>query len=130
MSIWGKRVPVKRLAVAVAIFVVAGLVSVTTKPRAREITLVAKGMAFYVEGNATANPVIDVKAGETVRIILRNEDRGMTHDFAVPASKVSTDLLNWNQQDAVTFEVPGTPGIYEYVCKPHLVMMKGTLRVN
>jgi len=130
MSIWGKKVPLTRVAVVVAIFVVAGLASVMTKPRVREVTLVAKGMAFYVEGSDAANPVIEARAGETLRVIVRNEDRGMTHDFAVPAAKASTDLLNWNQEDVVTFDVPSQPGSYEYVCRPHLVMMKGTLRVN
>jgi plastocyanin len=28
------------------------------------------------------------------------------------------------------FEVPTTPGTYEYVCRPHLAMMRGTLRVT
>jgi plastocyanin len=116
----------------VALFVgVAGLLPVMTKPRAREITLVAKEMAFYRDGDGgTANPVIEARAGETIRVVLVNRDRGLTHDFAVPAAEASTDLLEWNERDEVTFDVPETPGTYEYVCRPHLLMMKGTLRVT
>jgi plastocyanin len=65
-----------------------------------------------------------------LRVILRNRDRGMTHDFAVPTAKAATDALIWNEEDSVTFEVPAEPGVYEYVCRPHLLMMKGTLKVN
>ncbi len=132
MSIWGRKVSPTVVAAVVALFVgVAGLLPVMTKPRAREITLVAKEMAFYRDGDGgTANPVIEARAGETIRVVLVNRDRGLTHDFAVPAAEASTDLLEWNERDEVTFDVPETPGTYEYVCRPHLLMMKGTLRVT
>ena len=132
MSIWGRKVSPKVVAGVVVLFVaVAGLLPVTTKPRAREITLVAKDMAFYRDGDgATANPVIEARAGETIRVVLLNRDRGITHDFAVPAAEASTDLIDWNEQDEVTFDVPNEPGSYEYVCRPHLLMMKGKLIVR
>jgi plastocyanin len=132
MSIWGRRVSGKAVAaVAVLFVVVAGLLPVLTKARAREVTLVARDMAFYLEEEAqTPNPVIVAKPGETIRVVLVNRDRGVTHDFAVPAVKASTDLIDWNEQDEVTFDVPDEPGTYEYVCRPHLLMMKGTLRVT
>jgi plastocyanin len=62
--------------------------------------------------------------------VLRNEERGMAHDFAVPALDAVTRLLDWNESDTVTFDVPRTPGTYEYVCRPHLLMMRGTLLVT
>ena len=131
MSILGKRVSAKAVAIAAAILIFgAGLLPVMTKSPARQITLVARDMAFFVEGDSTANPVIEAKAGETIRVVLRNRDRGFTHDFAVPAADAATDTLNWNEEDDVTFEAPKEPGTYEYVCRPHLVMMKGTLRVR
>ena len=131
MSIMGRRIPVRVVAaVAVLLITVVGLLPVLTKSKAREITLVAKDMAFYLDGDGAANPVIDVKAGETVKIVLRNQDRGMTHDFAVPDFKTAMKALNWNQVDDVTFDVPNTPGTYEYICRPHVVMMKGKIRVT
>jgi plastocyanin len=131
MSIWGRKVSVKTVTLVAFLFVVAGLLPVLTKAPAREITLVARDMAFYLDGDDTnANPVIEVKAGETVRVVLRNRDRGMTHDFAVPASDAATDTLDWNEEDVITFDAPEEPGSYEYVCRPHLLMMKGTLIVR
>jgi len=130
MSILGRKISAKWVVVFAVAIVVGALLPVMTKAPAREITLVARGMAFYLDGDFThPNPDIEVKAGEQVRIVVRNEERGMTHDFAVPAARASVDLLEWNERGAVTFEVPATPGTYEYVCRPHMVMMKGVLKV-
>ena len=132
MSILGKRVSVKPVMALVAAMVCAGglFFPVLSKSSAHEIVLVAKDMAFYAGSGTSANPVIDVKAGETVRIVLRNQDRGMTHDFAVPSVGVAMKALQWNEKKAITFEAPKKPGTYEYVCRPHELMMKGTLRVR
>ena len=51
----------------------------------REVTLVTRDMAFYVDGSDTPNPVLTMHAGETVRVVLRNEDVGMNHNFEIPA---------------------------------------------
>jgi plastocyanin len=132
MSILGRRISYKVVAAVAVLFVtVVGLLPVMTKSRAREITLVARDMAFYADGNdSTKNPVIEAKAGETIRVVLRNQDRGMTHDFSVPAVDAAVKALDWNEEDAVTFDAPKKPGTYEYVCRPHLLMMKGKLIVR
>ena len=131
MSILGRKISVKAVvALVFAMIGVAGLLPVRTKGQPREIVLVAKDMAFYASGTNTANPEITVRPGESIRVVLKNEDRGMTHDFAVPAVKAATDPLNWNQQGGVTFEAPDKPGTYEYMCRPHVLMMKGALKVT
>ena len=130
MSILGRKIPGKVAAALAVAMVVGALLPVMTQTPTREITLVVRDMAFYLEGDfEQPNPVIAVKAGEKVRIVVRNEERGMTHDFAVPAVAAGMDPLKWNEEGEVTFEVPTTPGTYEYVCRPHLLMMKGTLKV-
>jgi plastocyanin len=87
-------------------------------------------MAFYLESDLkTPNPTLEIKAGERVRIIFRNQDRGLTHDFAVPILRKRTDAIDWNETDDVTFSVPTRPGTYEYECQPHRLMMRGTIRV-
>ena len=130
MSILGRKISAKWVAAFAVAMVVAALLPVMTETPAREITLVARDMAFYLEGDYThPNPDIEVKAGEHVRIVVRNEERGMTHDFAVPAVGASVDLLEWQERGEVTFDVPATPGTYEYVCRPHMLMMKGILKV-
>ena len=131
MSIWGRRIAGRRVAALAAIFmVVTGVARALLGESAREITLVARDMAFYLDGGSAANPVIEAHAGERLRIVLKNRDRGMTHDFAVPSADAATDALDWNEEDAVTFQVPDEAGTYEYVCRPHLLMMKGTLKVT
>ena len=131
MSIFGRRVSIRLVAGLAAAMIVGALLPVMTTAPAREITLVVRDMAFYLDGDfAHPNPVIEVAAGEHVRIVLRNEERGTEHDFAVPAVGVASDLLHWRERDVVSFEVPDTPGAYEYVCTPHRLMMRGTLRVS
>jgi plastocyanin len=88
-------------------------------------------MAFFLESDpAIPNPTLRLKAGERVRITLRNEERGFTHDFAVPAVDAATDLINWNEDADVTFDVPDRPGTYDYVCEPHAMMMRGRIIVE
>ena len=132
MSILGRRVSNKWVtAFAAAMVCAVGLLPVWTKARVTEVVLVASDMAFRLESDPSMpNPVITVPAGETIRVVLKNRDRGMTHDFAVPSLGAATGAIKGDEQDAITFEVPAKPGTYEYVCRPHKLMMKGTLRVT
>jgi plastocyanin len=128
---WGRRISIEAVAIVVALLVVGGLLTAVTRTPAREITLVARGMAFFLESDpAIPNPTLMLKAGERVRIILRNEERGFTHDFAVPAVDAATDLITWNEDADVTFDVPDRPGTYDYVCEPHAMMMRGRIIVQ
>ena len=130
MSILGKRIPLKAIAAMAVVMILAVLVPALSKTPSREITLVAKGMAFYLESDLkTPNPTLEIKAGERVRITLRNEERGIRHDFAVPALRKAVDELTWNESDDVTFSAPKQPGTYQYECQPHRLMMRGTIRV-
>ena len=131
MSILGRKVSVKAVMALVVCLIVGALIPAMSKTPPREITLVARGMAFYLESDpATPNPVIEVGPGKTVRVVLRNEERGMTHDFIVPSVRgARVDLLEWNERGSATFTAPDRPGTYEYVCEPHRLMMNGVLRV-
>jgi plastocyanin len=133
MSIWGYRVTRKLISVGVLIVVLGALATAAAVTRSdeREITLVARGMSFYLLGDPTTpNPTITVNAGERVRIVLRNQDRGMTHDFAVPKLDASLDPIDWNEEEDVTFDVPDSPGRYEYICRPHMLLMRGQIVVR
>jgi hypothetical protein len=122
---------IKVVAVAVALLAVGALLAAVTRTPSREITLVARGMAFYLEGDpAIPNPTIMARQGERLRIVFRNEDRGLTHDLAVPALDAATALIDWNEDDAVTFDVPDRPGAYDYLCEPHAMMMRGRIVVQ
>jgi plastocyanin len=131
MSRLARSVSVTTAMLLVLCVVVGALMSATSQTPTREITLVARDMAFYLETDPhTPNPQLDVHSGERVRVVLRNQERGTTHDFAVPVLGVSSDLLNWNQRGEITLTVPDQPGTYEYVCRPHHLMMRGVLRVS
>src|SRR5688572_4840323 len=91
MSILGRHVSSKVIATVAGCLLLAALLPAVTRTPTREVTLVAKGMAFYLESDLeTPNPTIEVKAGERVRVVLRNQDRGLTHDFAVPVIGAGT----------------------------------------
>jgi plastocyanin len=134
MSILGHEVSTSmsmKVVVTIAgLMLLAALLPARSGPPTREVTLVARGMAFYGDGDSsTPNPMLEVRAGERVRVVLRNEDRGMRHDFAVPAVDVAMDTIRWDESGNVTFDVPDTPGTYEYVCRSHALMMRGIIRV-
>ena len=130
MSILGRKMSTKVIAALAGLMLLVALLPALSSTPAREVTLVAKGMAFYFENDlGTPNPTIEVRAGERLRLVLRNQDRGMTHDIAVPAAGAAMDLINWNEAGEVGLEVPDTPGTYEYMCRPHRLMMRGIIRV-
>ena len=125
-----------RFLVGAAAVLIVGLValpSLVADPAApaREIVLTARNMAFYLDGNPTPNPTLTLRAGEQVTIVLRSEDIGITHDFAVKSWHVATDVLAGRGAVSVSFRVPesrGTP--QEYVCSVHAIMMRGRIKVD
>ena len=97
----------------------------------REIRFVVRDMTFYLEGQPEPNPTLAVRAGEQVRLVIRNEDPGMRHDFVVQAWQVGTRLLvERGEEDTITFRAPSERGDQTYLCTPHAKMMRGTIRVE
>lgn len=96
----------------------------------RDIVLVARNMAFYLEGDPTPNPTLRVQAGERVRLVLRNADPGVTHNFAVADWGIATRDLRGEESGHLEFLVPDAPGPREYQCTPHAAMMRGTIDVR
>ena len=100
------------------------------RPVPREITLVARDMAFYLSDGTQAgpNPTLRLKVGEEVRIVLRNQDPGISHTFAVKAWKVALTLLH-DDVGSILVRAPKRPGRYDYVCTPHSTLMAGVIEV-
>lgn len=99
----------------------------------REIRMVVRDMTFYIDGHDEPNPTLRVRAGEQIRLALRNEDQGMSHDFAVSSWRVMTPLLDARRAGAVVvvvFRVPQRRGTYTYSCTPHARIMRGTIQVE
>lgn len=114
----------------VALMSVVLLPLVAERSAPREIVIVARDMAFFVEGDATPNPVIRVSRGEHITLTFRNEEVGMNHDFAIRGWGVATRQLQGAGVDRVSFTVPEAAGTVEYVCSPHAAMMRGSIVIE
>jgi plastocyanin len=117
---------------ALAALVVAAVVArAGARTGAREIPIVARGMAFYLADDpSTANPSIQVRAGERVRVVVRNDTPGIAHDLAIPSLGLAVPPLSQGETGSAELVVPEQPGVYEYQCRPHALMMKGSLVVQ
>jgi plastocyanin len=117
---------------AVLLTAVVALPSLVADPATppREIVLTARNMAFYLDGNPQPNPALRVRAGEAITIVLRSDDAGITHDFAVKSWGVASDLLTGKGAVSVSFRVPERRGTQEYVCSAHAIMMRGRIEVE
>lgn len=125
----------KRLLQLLILTLVAGALSfavaATSKPTTREVVLITRDMAFFLPGDPNPNPTLVVSPGESIRLRLINEDRGMLHDWSVGTWSVATRLLPGDgSSDSVAFTAPSEPGGHEYVCSTHAVLMRGRLEVR
>lgn len=122
------------LALLVVCGAIALAVQATVRPAPRTLTLEARGMSFYLAGDPAPNPRLTVSSGETVKLVLRNEDAGMAHDVAVPSfdgvRMATRPLRHAGESAEITFRAPGAPGDYAYVCTFHSRMMRGVLEVR
>ena len=124
------------MAKALAVAIVAGAMAfgaIALSARGdgpREIRVVVRDMNFYLDGQPEANPTLRLRAGETVRVVLRNEDEGMKHDFAVPGWKTATKKIESGEEASVTFRVPGQASSQSYTCRPHASIMQGTIQIE
>lgn len=96
----------------------------------REIRLVIRDMAFYVDGQMEPNPTLSFHAGERVRLRVRSEDAGMNHDFAITEWQVRSDTVEGRGETAITMDVPRRATTAVYHCTPHAGRMRGTIRVE
>ena len=123
-----------RITVALAVLVVGAIMLpriVSTREDVRDVTLVVRNMTYYLDGEDVPNPALRFTAGERVRLTLRNEDRGMSHDFTIKDWGVATRVLEGKGQDTVTFRVPARPATQPaYTCTPHTMMMSGTILIE
>lgn len=119
------------LVAAVLLAIVGASGDRATSAMPREIRLVAKDMTFYLEGHRTPNPTLRVRAGEQIRLVLRNETPGMSHDLVIKPWQVQTPMLaKKGEEAAVFFRVPDRTGTATYNCTPHAEMMRGSITIE
>jgi plastocyanin len=118
------------LPLAFAGFAVLAAAMTSRAGAARDVTLVARGMAFYFEGDTTPNPTIHARAGETIRLVLRNDTPGVLHDLALAALDVSMAPIEAGAVGSISLRLPSRSGAYDYICRPHAQMMRGRLLVQ
>ena len=129
------RISIVRYAsVLLIMLIVSGLAflwPVSAKPSTspRQLTLVTRDMAFYLDGLNIPNPVLTMHPGETVRVILRNEDVGFNHNFEIPAWNRVIQTPKKNSFESILIEAPKLPGRYEYICGPHSALMHSFIEV-
>ena len=118
------------IAAVVVVAMTMAAIGSMAKGRVREVSLVARDMAFYAEAGSTANPVLHARPGERLRITVINNAPGMVHDLIIDAVQTATPLLTAGQVASIEFIAPAEPGDYQYRCRPHALMMKGVLTVS
>lgn len=97
----------------------------------RDLVVVARGMGFVLdEREDVVNPVIQLHAGERVRLVLKNDAPGLLHDLVIPDLDVTIEQIHAGDSRDVTFVVPDTPGRFEYRCRPHSGMMSGFVEIT
>jgi plastocyanin len=97
---------------------------------ARDLRLVIVDKTFYVEGQPSPNPTLKLRAGERIRLVLRNEDEGMRHDLRIGKWNVAVPAIDGKGERAVTFRVPEGRGPVSYACTPHSASMRGAIEVE
>ena len=88
-------------------------------------------MTFVLEESpGNPNPALAFRAGERIRLVLKNDAPGLLHDVEIPAFRVALDQIRAGQSADVVFTVPDRPGRYEYRCRPHAELMHGVVEVT
>ena len=131
-------VKARNRAILVGVLVTAAAIAVSLLPmiassdldKVREVRLVARDMSFYLEGSSEPNPTLTFRAGERVKIVLRNEDAGIDHDLSIKSWQAKTKLLEGRGEDSLVIKVPAAKGTDSYICTPHSEMMRGTIRIE
>jgi hypothetical protein len=95
-----------------------------------ELTVIARDMAFYLEGDPTPNPTIRLERNRRVRIHFINEDQGIQHDLLLPELNLATELLPGDGSRAtLTFRTPKEALDSRYSCTLHMAMMTAALEI-
>ena len=125
----GAMTAVLTLAVGAVSLLLLLPLAASNRTAVRDITLVARDMAFYLDGGSEPNPTIQVRTGETVQLTVLNRDPGLKHNLTIEALGLDMPLLETDASMRVRLRAPSRPGRLPYVCAPHSEMMRGVIEV-
>ena len=128
---WGRGavIAVATLALGAVSLLLLLPLTASTRTAVRDITLVVRDMAFYLDGGSEPNPTIQVRTGETVQLTLLNRDPGLKHNLTIEALGLDMPHLETDASMKVRLRAPSRPGRLPYVCAPHSEMMHGVIEV-
>ena len=81
------------------------------------IEVVAENLAF--RGN---NPTLYAEPGSEVKLIFRNEARGIEHHLVIEGLGVETAILRPGEREEISFSVPMQDTVLTYSCYLHPIM--------
>ena len=97
-------------------FTLVGVEAMRENPNA-VIEVVAENLAF--KGN---NPTLFAEPGSEVKLIFRNEARGIEHNFVIEGLGVETAVLRPGEREEINFSVPMRDTVLTYSCYLHPIM--------
>ncbi len=87
------------------------------RDRPKAIVVVAEDLVF--KGN---NPTLYAEPGSKVKLIFRNEARGIEHHLVIEGLDVETDILQPGESEEIIFSVPVRDTVLTYSCYLHPAM--------
>lgn len=123
----------KRLVTLVIVGALLGgvVISLGASAPRLELTVTARGMAFYVGDDPRPNPALVLASNQRVRLTFVNEDRGVLHDLTIGELGLATDALPGDgSRQTIVFRTPKAPLSSSYTCSQHVAMMTAALEVR
>jgi len=106
--------------VCVLIACLLSFVFSTSSGTIHEVNIVIDSMEFEADTNA-----LFVEEGDTIRLIIHNEDAGMTHTFEVEELGLRINNIHYNEVVSVNVRVDDLSDQLRYTCRLHS-LMEGT----
>jgi len=86
-----------------------------------EVNIIIEHMAFTPD-----TETLSIKEGDTIRLIIHNEDVGMTHAFEIEELNIRMRNIHYSETVSVDIDVDDLSDQLDYACQNHF-LMEGTI---
>ena len=107
--------------VCVVIACLLSFVFASSSGRIHEVNIVIDSMAFATDTN-----VLSVEEGDTIRLIIHNEDAGTMHAFEIEELNLRVNNIHYDEVVSADINVNDLPDQLNYTCRNHF-LMEGTI---